>query len=73
MVHRHREAVDVVVEPVQELAAAVTTSKNWDFTIIFKGAKVRRDRVLPCLIVSCQMRAREWNLIALSCNTLYVY
>jgi hypothetical protein len=43
LVHRRREAVDDVVatQPAQEVAAAVTASKNWDYTIVFKGAKVR--------------------------------
>ena len=43
LVHRRREAVNDVVatQPAQEVAAAVTTSKNWDYTIVFKGAKVR--------------------------------
>lgn len=51
LVHRHRETISKVIDPalVQEVVENVNPSKNWDYTITFKGAEVRLRRWQPTL------------------------
>ncbi|KAG0051494.1 hypothetical protein BGZ83_003615, partial [Gryganskiella cystojenkinii] len=40
LVHRNRDTVEpLAVQAAQETVAAAVTSKNWDYSITFKGAK----------------------------------
>ncbi|KAF9289590.1 hypothetical protein BGZ68_009008 [Mortierella alpina] len=41
LVHRHRETISKVIDPalVQEVVENANPSKNWDYTITFKGAE----------------------------------
>jgi len=49
LVNRHRDTIGKVVDPalVQGAVDKANPSKNWDYTITFKGAKVWHLQVAP--------------------------